>query len=248
MNPEGRTMRVVILTAMLVAVVACLVGCSAEEQEVDWASRQITVKEIAAQTPQHAKLLFENDYVMVAEFTIEPGDSIPSHYGRNRAVYALDDYKMKFTYGDNQIIEEPKKDTIHWHQEGIHAAENMGEVVARFIVVFRKLSRLFDYSVIGTAKDFTCVAAEHSEVLLENPYMRVARFTLLPGETLPLHRGLNRVTYSLTAYDLKYISDTVGTLEQSCDAGSVHYYEADSHAIENSGETAARYLMFEMKE
>ena len=245
---KGDIMRSLILLTMLAAVMASQPGCSSEESDVDRAAREITVREIAAQTPEQATLLFENDYVMVALFALEPGEIIPSHYGRNRAVYALNDYKMKTTEGEQSIVEEPRIGTIHWHAEGIHSAQNVGDTTARFIVVFRKLSRLFDYSVVGTAEDFTCVAPEYSEVLLENPYMRVARFTLPRDKTLPLHRGLNRVTYSLNRYNLRYKSDKVGTLDQSCRVGSVNYYEADSHEIENTGQTEARYLMFEMKE
>ena len=241
-------MRNSILLTVLVAALTGQLGCSSGDQDVDLAAREITVREIAAQTPEQATLLFENDYVMLALFAIEPGEVIPSHYGRNRAVYALNDFKMKTTEGEQSIIEEPRMGTIHWHPEGIHSAKNVGDTTARFIVVFRKLSRLFDYSVVGSVEDFTCVAPEYSEVLLENPYMRVARFTLPPHETLPLHRGLNRVTYSLSAYNLRYKSDKVGDIDRSCRPGSVHYYEADNHQVENVGQTDARYLMFEMKE
>ena len=183
-------MRAIVLLATAALAAGTLAGCGSEQPADDESSRKITVKEIARQTPQYAELLFENDYVMVAEFRIEPGKKIPVHYGRNRAVYALNDFKMKFTFGDHQIIEEPKRNTLHWHKEGVHSAENVGDEVARFIVVFRKLSRLFEYSVLGGAEDFTCVAPGNSEVLLKNPYMRVARFVLHPGESLPRHRGL----------------------------------------------------------
>ncbi len=240
-------MRAEVILIAIVLMAGILTGCGSEQPAVDNPSGGITVKEIAAQTPQHAKLLFENDYVMVADFHIEPGDKIPSHYGRNRAVYALNDFKLKFIFGENEIIEETKQNTIHWHNEGIHSAENVGDEVARFIVVFRKLSRLFEYSVIGGVEDFTCVAPGKSEVLVENTYMRVARFTLPPGESLPRHRGLNRVTYALSAFKLKYVSDDF-THIYVFDKGQVRYHEADTHAIENIGKTEAVYLMFELKE
>ncbi len=234
------------LTIVILAA-GILPGCGSEDSSREETYGEITVKEISQQTPEHADLLFENDYVMVADFHVEPGQKIPAHYGRNRAVYALNDFKMKFTFGDHQIVEEPKQNSLHWHDEGVHSAVNVGDKVARFVVVYRKLSRLFEYSVVGGAEDFTCVAPGKSEVLLENPYMRVARFVLRPGESLPRHRGLNRVAYALTPFTVSYASDN-WTIDQTFEAGSVQYYEADTHSITNIGNTEARYLMFEMRE
>jgi len=145
-------MRNLILLTVLIAALSGQLGCSSGEQDADLAAREITVREIATQTPEQATLLFENDYVLVAHFAIEPGEVIPAHYGRNRAVYALNDLKMRSTEGEQSIIEEPRMGTIHWHSEGIHSAKNVGDSTARFIVVFRKLSRLFDYSVVGRGR------------------------------------------------------------------------------------------------
>ena len=82
---------------------------------------------------------------------------------------------------------------------------------------------------------------------MESPYMRVARFVLQPGESLPRHPGLNRVVYALTPFTVRYASDN-WSVDQTIEAGSVQYYEADTHSVTNIGDTEARYLMFEMRE
>ena len=77
--------------------------------------------------------------------------------------------------------------------------------------------------------------------------MRVARFVLRPGDSLPRHRGLNRVVYALIPFTIRYDSDN-WTIDQPFDAGGLHYYETDTHSIKNIGDTEAIYLMFELKQ
>jgi len=227
---------------LLVPAAACRQDTPPPEEEGG-----VTVVEIARQAPRHARVLLENDYVLAAEFTVPPGEGIPSHYGRNRAVYALGDYRLEFHREDGRIVTESRAGDIDWHAAGLHSVRNVGGSEARFLVVFRKLSRLFEYSFTDEAEDFTCLAGNRSEVLLENEFMRVARFTLAPGDELPAHRGLNRVMYPLAGFDLRYAAN--GTAEtRSYGAGSACYFVAETHAVANVGATEARYLMFELRQ
>ena len=203
--------------------------------------------DLALQAPSHARVLLENDYVLAAEFRVPPGEELPEHYGRNRAVYALSDYRLAFDGPEGRRVAESRAGDIAWHAAGVHSVRNVGETEARFLVVFRKLSRLFEYSFTDEARDFTCLAGDRSEVLLENEFMRVARFTLAPGDGIGRHRGLNRVMYPLSEFSLRYESDRLDLTEEAA-PGTPRYLPAEPHAVSNVGETPACYLMFELRQ
>lgn len=239
-------MRYSSLTVLGTACLVLMAGCG-DDPAPAAGSNGSTVVEIAHEIPRHASVLFENDYVLVAEFDLPPGGAIPPHYSRNRAVYALADYRLVFARGGEELVQEMKTGEISWHPAGEHSARNVGETTARFLVVFRKLSRLFEYSLTGDVEDVTCLAPASSEVLLENDTMRVARFILAPGASLPRHRGLNRVMYPLNSFNLRYVTGSVD-LQYVCREGEALYFHAEPHEVVNVGETAAHYLMFELRE
>lgn len=230
------------LAVLLVPVVSCQ-----ESAPPETVGDEPSVAEIARAAPRHARVLLENDYVLAAEFTLPPGGEIPPHYGRNRAVFALGDYRLEFVQEGRRTIAASAAGDIAWHPAGSHSVRNVGDAEARFLVVFRKLSRLFEYSFTDAAGDIACLAPDKSEVLLENEFMRVARFDLSPGDELPRHGGLNRLMYALTPYALRYTADGPAQA-QTCTTGAVHYYTAENHAVINVGDTPARYLMFELRQ
>ena len=56
---------------------------------------------------------------------------------------------------------------------------------------------------ITIAEDISVEAPEQAERLVENDQVAVTRITLKPREALPLHKGLDRVVYSLNRYRLR---------------------------------------------
>ena len=242
-----RWTRFPMVIALLAAVSSCQQEPASQPDKNADATGDLTTHELAAEDSKHARILLENDYVLVAEFDLAPGERIPPHYARNRAVYALSDYRLAFDQEGFQTVAESDVGDLAWYPAGTHSVKNTGETDARFLVVMRKLSRLFEYSFTDDAKDYTCLASGRSEVLLENEYIRVARFTLAPGDAIPLHRGYNRVMFALTDYDLRYRTET-GATDRHFAAGEADFYPTENHAVSNQGTSPAVYLMFELRQ
>lgn len=78
--------------------------------------------------------------------------------------------------------------------------------------------------------------------VFDNEYVTVERITLAPGEGLAKHAGPKRIVYSLSDYTIAWTED--GKEEsRTWREGDVHAHEALDHAVENTGNTVAEYLV-----
>jgi len=79
----------------------------------------------------------ENDRVTVHRITLEPGASLPSHYGYPRIVYALADYTLTYIDPDTDVRTERSftQGDLHDHEAGLHTVENTGDERAEYLVV-----------------------------------------------------------------------------------------------------------------
>ncbi|MBN1481016.1 hypothetical protein EH223_00915 [candidate division KSB1 bacterium] len=208
--------------------------------------QQKVVEDIVAAHPEHAKVVFENAYVNAVEFTLSPGDKLPLHKGGARVVYSLSDYKLKWTEADEESEKEWAKGDAHWHAGIDHAAENIGDTEAQYIVVTRTDSMLPDIGDYDISQDASQLDPEHAKNIFENEHVRIVEVMLPPGESQPLHQGINRLIYSLSSYNIKYVSDQIDK-ETQTEQGEAHWHAADQHAVQNIGETDAHYIIFEFK-
>jgi len=234
--------------ALALAVIVLVAGCGDEQNEnTAGAETTAAVTDIARSAPQNAKVILENDFVRVAEFALSPGDSLPTHFGRNRAVYTLTDFKARFAAdGTDQVIDNAKG-TVHWHPAQKHSLANIGDTEALFVVVERKGSRLLEAPIKGEEQEITHIAPEHSRVLFENEFVRVAEFDIAPGEILPSHKGTSRIMYTLTPARLKFQSDRFGEHEDDFQQGEAHWHDLDTHSVANAGENQVVFIVFEWK-
>jgi quercetin dioxygenase-like cupin family protein len=230
------------------ALGACAPGT--EEAEPPAPSEEGVVEEAPAGTvseavPEQGRLVFENDYVRVIEFSLEPGQEIPMHAGLKRAVYSLSDYSLQWTEGSSTETVEWSAGEAHWHEALEHAAKNIGQTEARYVTVGRKAAALPE-PLVSQGPALLEVQPEGVRVVLDNDDVEVLDVTLAPGAKQPVHSGRHRFVYSLKDYKLDF---TCGdeSVETSFSAGEGHWHEAAEHCAENPGETAARYVLFGLK-
>ena len=227
---------------LIIPIITCFsvllfVGACGQQQEKDTTTHQA-----------NATVQFENDYVKVTEFMLKPGDKIPSHEGGLRAVYALSEYKIKWTEGDQVSEKEWQKGDVHWHDAIEHAVENIGDTDASYVVVTRKelaLPEAGDYTI---AEDASQLDSEHANSIFENEHVCIIEVKLAAGDSQPMHHGINRLIYSLTSYQIEYTSEQMDTKNSKIEAGGIHWHTADKHSVKNNGETLAHYLIFEFKQ
>ncbi len=78
-------------------------------------------------SPNNYKVLLENDRVRVLDVRAKPGEKLPMHSHPANVVYALSDFKIKFTYPDGKTEErEGKAGAARWNEAVTHASENVG--------------------------------------------------------------------------------------------------------------------------
>jgi quercetin dioxygenase-like cupin family protein len=91
------------------------------------------------------------------------------------------------------------------------------------------------------------VAPHIFRVLFENDRTRVLQEWLRPGEKEPMHSHPRAVVYAINSFRGKSTSESgkVTDLEEKAD--QVHWYEPETHAVENTGRTILRAIIVELK-
>jgi len=230
-------MKLTMLIIICFGIILFVGGCGQQQEKV---TDDTVAPPVATET-----VYFENEYVKVTEFMLKPGDKLPLHKGGPRVVYALSDYKIKWTEGDQVSEKEWKKGDVHWHDAIEHAVENIGDTDANYIVVTRKDIALPDAGDYAIDQDASQLDSEHANSIFENEHERIIEVKLAAGESQPMHHGVNRLIYSLTSYQIEYTSDQMDTQTSKIEAGDIHWHTADKHAVKNNGEIVAHYLIFE---
>lgn len=222
-----------------------VVACGPADQEPP--PRPPVVEGVATTAPEQARTLIENPWIRVLDFSLEPGQALPTHEGQPRVVYSLSDYQIRFT--EDGVGQETtwQEGEVHWHGADEHAVENIGTSTARFLVVARTDMGLTGELPAQDLQDAAAADPAHGELLLDTEEARVVRVTLAPGEAQPTHQGLPRLVYSLTPYTIRYTQAGQDPVERTVQAGDAHWHEAGEHAVENTGATEARYVVFQFR-
>ncbi len=189
--------------------------------------------------------VLSNEYAEVFRITLAPGQALPPHTSGARTVYALSDYTIRLTQDGQPTEQAWTAGQAHFHTAGEHTAENTGATEARFVVVARTAQPLAT-SAAAVSPD-PATGSGPMQLLLDTDDVIVAEFRLAPGASLPPHRGLARVVYSLNDYTIDYASNNAPVQSQSFTAGEAHWHDADEHSITNSGSTEARFLIVQFK-
>lgn len=91
---------------------------------------------------QHCKVLVDNAYVRVLEFTLAPGGKDPVHT-HAAGVYVTGTGRMRVTpSGAEASLWEPKPNETAWMEtEGPHGSENVGATPMSFVLVEVKAAK-----------------------------------------------------------------------------------------------------------
>ncbi|MBN1480686.1 hypothetical protein JXA70_10470 [candidate division KSB1 bacterium] len=232
-------MRNVSKILVLLATITFAVSCGPKQQKA--------VADIVVAYPDNAKIVFENDYVKAVEFTLKPGDQLPLHQGGARVIYALSDYKIKWTEGGETIEKEWQRGDTHWHDAIDHAVENIGDTEAQYLVVTRTETPLPETGDFDVSRDASQVDSENATILFENDIFRIIDVKLDPGESQPKHEGIYRLIYSLNDYRAEYNYYRLNTIEAEMEESLIHWHVPEEHSVKNVGETPAHYLIFAVK-
>ncbi|EPR68179.1 hypothetical protein [Cyclobacterium qasimii] len=200
-------------------------------------------EELAVKTV-NPTVLFENEYAKVSKVSLASGESQPTHDGLTRVIYALTDYSIDWEEQGKKLGTKAwKKGDVHFHEAGTHAAKNSGTTLAEWLVFTKKSTDLPECGENTVENDVTSVSPDFSEALFENEDFKITQVNLPVGKSIPMHSGINRIIYSLNDYNLKYESDKADKLDKEFNSGDIHWHEACKHALENIGDTEAKFLV-----
>lgn len=100
---------------------------------------------------------------------------------------------------------------------------------------------------VAVQEDIVKTAPDRARLLLENDHLAAALFTLPAQAELPMHRGGDRVVYSLSDYRLQFRPQDGEPVVRMFRQGEAHWHPAGAHAIRNIGATKAEYLVVTRK-
>ncbi|MEO8071740.1 MAG: hypothetical protein ABI686_00690 [Acidobacteriota bacterium] len=104
------------------------------------ARETVSGKSLLQAAAKNAKELLNNEYFEVTDVNLSAKESLPTHFGLNRAIYSISPYTIKYKEGDGEAQERSfKQGDVHFHPTGLHTVENVGATEAKFLVVeFKK--------------------------------------------------------------------------------------------------------------
>ena len=86
--------------------------------------------------PDKYKVILENEYVRVFDYTDAPGDKTKLHHHRKFVLYALSPFKRKLTFENGKSVErEFIGGEVLWNDEQSHIGENVGETNTHVLIV-----------------------------------------------------------------------------------------------------------------
>ncbi|SRR6056297_284018 len=232
--------------SMLVAFTTLYVSCKNNEKKD--AESNTPTEEIVSKTISSV-VIFENDYAKISKISLAPGESQPTHEGESRVIYTLTDYSIDWEEQGKKLGTKTwKKGDVHFHEAGKHSATNNGATTAEWLVFTKKNTDLPECGENTVQNDVTSVSPDFSQLLFENDDFKFTQVNLPKGESIPMHSGINRIVYSLSDYTLNYESDTTEKLKKQFKSGDTHWHEACQHALNNTGDTDASFLVVSYKQ
>ena len=241
------------MLALFMGIFLVLGGCAGEDADDASESDPEPASDLAALNSEYATTPYETDYADVHRIDLSTGASIAPHEGGPRVIYSINAYTMRLETDETTSERAFEAGEVHYHAGGVHAVhlpENLSDETASFLAFERTGPLPAAPSSDGETLDAVSTpdGVTH-EVLLENDDFTTHRIMLEPGASIPPHYGFSRIVYSLSDYTLTFVDpDSDTRTEQSFSEGDLHDHEAGMHAVENTGDQRAEYLVVAFKQ
>src|SRR3954462_2196632 len=86
-------------------------------------------------TPDHYRVVYENDRVRVLQYTDRPGDRTTPHEHPDSVMYTLSSFRRRLISGDNQREVDMAAGITGWLPAQQHAGENIGDTDTHVLFV-----------------------------------------------------------------------------------------------------------------
>jgi uncharacterized RmlC-like cupin family protein len=200
---------------------------------------------LSGQSAPQEKLVFQNDYVRVFEANLNPGVKLPAHESGERLIYSLTSYVLTYRWDGKTSEERRKAGDLHFHPSGKHAEENNGKQKASFLIIERTAAPLPASDQFGI--DMAKASPFNTQVLFDRDLAKVFEVKFLPHDAVGMHRGLPRLIYALTPFDLLIKTPDGKVTKETGKKGSFQWHPAGMHSVENRTAAPTRLLVIGFK-
>jgi beta-alanine degradation protein BauB len=197
-------------------------------------------------SPDKYKILLENDYVRVVEYSIKPGERDQTHTHPPKASYVVEGGLLRIVPADGaSFIDTTKAGDASWSGERAkHFAENVGTAPVR-IVLF-EIKQIKDRAPVP-AEDRALVGPEDVTIKLANDSVRVMEVVLPPGLKEKPHTHPAYVTYVSSGGKVRIHAADGSARDSDLKTGAVFFSERVNHWAEVTGDTTIRVLLVEIR-
>lgn len=236
------------LSAYLFCFIFLFTACESEQggtnEDTDKPD-SLLVTNVADDSTVEPYTLLDNDNAQVLEVELPAGRKLKPHESPRRIIFSLSDYKLAWqTAGDEVKIEEWKKGQAHFHDGGTHAAENIGETEANWIVFARKPEALLDcLEETKEQEPLDEIEGGFTDALVKNEHFEAYRVKLLPGEILPKHKANHRILYALQDLALYHEATGKEPTTMQLEKGKAKWFGPCPHMLQNKTDEAVEFLV-----
>lgn len=240
----------ILLTMMLLLLIS---ACGKKNIRKQVLAEMNSSDAIEVSAPNHANLVFENEFIKAVSVELGPGELLPEHPGTDRLIYALTDCKLSLSGESGNSSFDWTAGHATWMDAGVHEVKNTGTKPARYLVVNRVTSGLPGLRETKFTNDLLSVTPEFAEKIIENEVIQVAKVKLPAGTKTPVFMGMNSLLYSLNLATIKRGKVVAGNEkalfeELSLSPGEAYWQDRGSQIFENPGEVDANYLIVSFKQ
>jgi quercetin dioxygenase-like cupin family protein len=219
-----------IITALMLALPA-----TALTQEID----PVSV------SPDLYKVLLENDYVRVVQYTINPGQRDSIHTHPAKVSYVVRGGILRINFADTSFVSEDHAgETSFRGAVPRHYAANIGTAPVSILLIE---PRRIDAPVVPADQDPLKTNPSTLTLKLENGSVRVMEAVLPPGHKEKMHTHPPYVVYILNGGGVRVHFADGTTRDVTFTTGEARFSDKVSHWAENIGTSTIRMLLVELR-
>lgn len=199
----------------------------------------------AVVAPDYYKVLLENDYVRVMEFTLPPGKTDGMHSHPYVFAYFMVGSDLEITREDGTSYSGTAEDGNHyWQPPTTHSVKNAGSKTIR-VAAFEILSAVGNNIKLKHPPEIA--GPDTNKLLVDNEQIRVVETITPPGGGGKLHDHMNMVVYTVSAAKLRITDANGNAREVDVPAGTAMWMEPTTHSVVNIGSEPSHLLHVEIK-
>jgi len=191
------------------------------------------------------KVLLENDYVRVVEYSIKPGERDNPHTHPPKVSYVANGGSLRITLRDTSFVTNDSTGEVSWRGNvPWHFAENVGTTPMRIILF--EVKRV-DGQAAPPSEDPPKQNPSSIRVLMENDSVRVMDAVLTPGLKEKQHTHPPYALYILSGGSVRMHFPDGSTRDVEFKTGEARFTDKVTHWAENTGTSTIRIILVELR-